>query len=73
MDVSEGASYMGPLSRLICCLLLLPTVGQLSERIKGVATLSAGVESVIDIGGSRYTRGLLTSSVLPGFKFELPA
>ena len=59
VDVSEGASYLHPLGWLIRCLRLLPTVSQWSERIKDVATLSAGVESVVVRGGSLYTRGLL--------------
>ena len=73
VDVSEGASYLSPLGRLICFLRLLPTVGQWSERIEGVATLSAAVESVVVRGAAAILGGCLTSSVLPGFKFELPA
>ena len=58
--VSEGANYLHPLCRLVCCLRLLPTVGQWSERIEGVATLSAGVESVVVRGHSLITGGLYT-------------
>ena len=60
MNVSEGAGYLCPPSRLICCLRLLPTVGQWSERIEGVATLSAGVESVVFLGHSLIAGGLYT-------------
>ena len=52
MIVSEGANYLPPLRRLVCCLRLLPTVGQWSERVEGVATLSASVESIIFRGHS---------------------
>ena len=52
MIVSEGANYLHPLRRLVCCLRLLPTVGQWSERVEGVATLSASVESIIFRGHS---------------------
>ena len=58
----EGASYLHPLGRLICCLWLQPPMGQWSERIKGVATLSAGVESIVVLGHSLTTRGLYTFS-----------
>ena len=58
--MNEGASYLCPLGRLICCLRLQPTVGQWSERIKGVATLSAGVESVVVRGHSLNSGGLYT-------------
>ena len=58
-DVCEGASHLRPLSRLIFCLRLLHTVGQWSERIEGVFTLSTGVESVVVRGGGRHTGGLL--------------
>ena len=58
VDVSEGASYLSPLRRLIWCLRLLSAVGQGSERIQGVAT-PGGVESIIVRGCCRHTGGLL--------------
>ncbi len=57
--VSEGTGYLHPLRRLVCCLRLLPTVGQWSERIQGVATPS-GVESIVVRGPSLNTGGLYT-------------
>jgi hypothetical protein len=47
--VCEGTSYLPPLGGLVCCLLLLPMVGQWSERVQGVAT-PGGVVS-ISVGG----------------------
>ena len=60
VGVYEGASYFHPLSRLICYLGPLPPMGQWSERIEGVATLSAGVESVVVRGHSLNSGGLYT-------------
>ena len=72
VNVSEGASYLHPLRRLVCCLRLLPTVGQWSERVQSVAT-PGGVESILLEGAAAILGGCLTSSALPGFKFEVPA
>ena len=58
--MDESASYLCPLSRLICCIWLLSQMGQWSERIEGVATLSAGVESVVVRGHSLKSGGLYT-------------
>ena len=68
----EGTGYLPPLRQLIFCLLLLPMVGQWSERVQGVAT-PGGVESIVVRGFGRHTGGCLASSALPGFEFELPA
>ena len=58
--MDESASYLCPLGRLICCNWPLPPMGQWSERIKGVATLSACVESVVVRGHSLNSGGLYT-------------
>ena len=57
-QVSEGTGYIHPLRRLVSCLRLLPTVGQWSERVQGVAT-PGGVESIVVRGCGRHTGGLL--------------
>ena len=58
VNVSEGANYLHPLGRLVCCLRLLPMVGQWSERFQGVAT-PGGVLSIVVRGCGRHTGGLL--------------
>ena len=62
VGVHEGASYLHPLGRLICCLRLLPPMGQWSECVEGVTTLSAGVKSIVVRGHSLITGGLYTFS-----------
>ena len=51
----ERGRYRYPMGRLLSHLLLLCTHGERPERIQGVATLSAGVESIIVRGHSYYS------------------